>query len=178
MAWTVPPSWSTSQLVTATQMQVLSDDLAYLLNRPNNSIKRDNGSSYTTTSTSFTDLDGTNIKITMSISGSAVLLGFTAVILGGAAVADAGSPYFDFDIDGTRFASAGTDGYFRAGYNSSSAAQAVSNVSMTALVTGLSTGSHTFKVKWKVASGTATLFSGSGSGGSDYIPDFWAVEVA
>lgn len=170
MAWTTPPSWSTSQLVTATQMQVLSDDLSYLLNRPGNAVKRDNGSNYTTTSTSFGDIDGTNLKITLACSGSAVLLAFT----GSCTVTSGSYIMFDFDIDGTRFASAGADGL--------TAHQLInanpSCICMAVIVTGLSAGSHVFKVQWRVSGGTGTLASGNGGAGADYITAFSAVEVA
>src|SRR5262245_61351961 len=170
MAWTTPPSWTTSQLVTATQMQVLSDDLSYLLNRPNSAVKRDNGATYTTTSTSFADIDATNLKITMSISGSAVLLAFTCA----ATLSTTAYMTFDFDVDGTRYGSAGADGI--SSHNFINAIP--KGVTMVALVTGLSTGSHTFKVKYKVNTGTGSVFSGNGVGGADFITCFNAVEVA
>jgi hypothetical protein len=81
---------------------------------------------------------------------------------------------FDFDIDGTRYASAGADGL--AALHPGSLPHVVT---MIALVTGLSAGSHTFKIQWKVLTGgqTGTLRAGNGTGGQDYIPAFWAVEV-
>jgi hypothetical protein len=175
MAWTTPPSWTTSQLVTATQIQVLSDDLSYLLNRPNSAVKRDNGGEYSTSSTSFVDIDATNLKCTLSISGSAVLVGFTGMIFntnGGASVT-----CLDITVDGTRIGSAGGEGL--AGKVQSGAFTPVrESISFVALVTGLSAGSHTFIVQWKANAASATLQSGAAGSNTDYIPHLFAVEVA
>jgi hypothetical protein len=167
--WTSPVTWNPGQVVAASDLNAqLRDNLIYLFTRPQSCIKRDNGASYTTTSTSFVDIDGTNLKITLNISGSAVLLGFT-----GQTTRDSGGaePIFDFLIDSTRYASAGADGLGRVPGN-------IGPFCMTGLATGLAAGSHTFKVQWKVgASGTATLYAGNGTSGQDFIPTFWAIEV-
>ncbi len=160
--WTSPVTWNPGQVVAASDLNAqLRDNLIYLFARPQGVVKRDNGASYTTTSTSFVDIDGTNLKITLNISGSAVLLGFT------------GCGYlaqFDFLIDSTRYASAGADGLVDAG-------GALGPICMIGLVTGLAAGSHTFKVQWKVTGGTGALYAGNGTGGQDFIPTFWASEV-
>jgi hypothetical protein len=106
----------------------------------------------------------------MSISGSAVLLGFT----GAYNLSNTGYVKWDFDVDGSRYASGGADGLISTIYPGNPA-----NISMVALVVGLSAGSHTFKPKWCVSVGTltASLYAGNGVGGSDFLPDFWAVEV-
>jgi hypothetical protein len=173
--WTSPVTWNPGQVVAASDLNAqLRDNLIYLFARPQNVVKRDNGANYTTTSTSFVDIDGTNLKITLNISGGAVLLGFTGVAVGGSIVTNAGPAAFDFLIDSTRYASAGTDGLVA---NANTAYW--NGVSMAALVTGLSAGSHTFKVQWKfLGVGTSSvLCAGNGTGGQDFIPTFWAIEV-
>jgi hypothetical protein len=107
----------------------------------------------------------------MSISGSAVLLGFTGAMI----LSTTGYAKFDFDVDGTRFANGGTDGLTAGNFINGNP----NLITMMALVTGLAAGSHTFKPKWCVSSGaiTGTLFAGNGTGGQDFLPDFWAVEV-
>jgi hypothetical protein len=168
MAWTAPPSFSTGELVPASKMQIISDDLSYLLNRPKGAVLRDNGSNYTTTSTSFVDVDATNLKITITLSGSAVAVGFTGVT----ALDNTGVTYWDIDVDGTRQGAAGTDGLYATNLGTP-------NASMYILVTGLSTGSHTFKLKWKTTSPrTSSLYSGNGVAGQDFITALGAVEVA
>jgi hypothetical protein len=167
MGWTLPATWNPGQVISATDLNThLRDNLNYLFSgRPRQTIKRDNNANYTTTSTSFVDLDATNLSITLNLSGSAVLLLFTAIsTTGGGGVA-----FVDFDIDGTRFAAGGADGLGSLG-NRTGATIAV-------LVTGLSAGNHTFKVKWKANTGAATIYAGSGVAGDDFIPTFSAVEI-
>ncbi len=165
--WTTPPDFVAGTVVTETELDTLSGDLTYLYNRPSDVDKVDNGASYTTTSTSFTDISAPNLGITLSVNSGKVLLLFT-----GTCSATGGQVRFDFDIDGTRYCSAATDGL--TGVTSTNPI----SVSMTALVPGLSAGSHTFKVKWWVTSGqTATLYAGNGVAAQDWIPSFAAIEV-
>jgi hypothetical protein len=168
MGWTTPRTWSTGEVVGATDMNThVRDNLTYLFNRPADVDKVDNAASYTTTSTSFTDINATNLGITMTVASGKVLLLFSGVCS-----VTGGQVRFDFDIDGTRYCSAGTDGL--AGVTSINP----NPICMAALVNGLSAGSHTFKVKWWVTSGqTATLYAGNGVAAQDWIPSFVAIEV-
>jgi hypothetical protein len=166
MAWTTPATWTPGQVITATDLNThLRDNLNFLFSRPNSVIKRDNNANYTTTSTSFVDVDGTNLKITLTITGSVVLLVFTVMASSNAV--------FDILIDSTRYASGGNDGLLATQDASSSRGP----VSAALLITGLSAGAHTFKLQWKAVTGTATLYAGSGVGNTDFIPTLWAVEV-
>ncbi len=166
MAWTTPATWTPGQVITATDLNThLRDNLNFLLSRPNSVIKRDNNANYTTTSNSFVDVDGTNLKITLTITGSVVLLGFTVMATS--------NVIFDILIDSTRYASGGIDGLMATVDASSNRAP----VSATLLITGLSAGGHTFKLQWKAVTGTAILYSGSGVANFDFISSLWAVEV-
>ena len=153
MPWTAPPTFTPGQVVTATDLNTyLRDNPSYLVARPGQSIKRDNGAAYTTTSDVMTDIDGTNLSITLVMAGSAVLVSFSAMIN------QSGTPQvprFDFTIDGVLW-SAATRGilfhlensqYWDIGY------------SYTVLVTGLTPGTHVFKPQWRrnAASGTCSL---------------------
>jgi hypothetical protein len=167
-AYSTLPTVSAGEVISSSGWgNLVKADIEYLFNRPADVDKVDNAASYTTTSTSFTDINATNLGITMTVASGKVLLLFTGVVS-----MTGGTTRFDFDIDGTRYCSAGTDGL--AGLTSVNAA----TVSMCALVTGLSAGSHTFKVKWWVTSGqTATLYAGNGVAAQDWIPSFAAIEV-
>src|SRR5713226_7938382 len=102
MGWSTPPTFVTGQLVGATDLNTyVRDNTNYLLARPKNAIKRDNNANYTSTSTSFVDIDGTNLVIVLATSGTTVLLNFQGVYTynGGTYVTAA----FDFNIDGTRY---------------------------------------------------------------------------
>ncbi len=169
-AWTTPATWAASQLVTATDLNVqMRDNLGYLFARPQAVVKRDNNANYTTTSGTFVDIDSTNLKITLTISGSTVLLAFV-----GTFVHSGNNIFLDIDVDGARVGSAGGSGLAGASFSTPGNQ---TTIPLIILVTGLAPGAHTFKVQWAVSAGTGTLFSGSGTGGQDYIPVFSAVEV-
>src|SRR5258708_27216246 len=171
MAWTTPPTFTKGQLVAASDLNsYVKDNTNYLLNRPQNNIKRDANGGYSTTSTSFVDVDATNLAITLTISGSAIAFGFDGWITG----ATTGQTEFDVTIDGTRYASGGTDGWI----GMSDTSPILGQISGTGLATGLSAGSHTLKLQWRNRTGnTSAMAAGSGTAGQDFLVHFWAVEV-
>src|SRR5258705_10834049 len=106
MPWSTPPTFTSGQVITATDLNTyVRDNTNYLLSRPKNAVKRDNNANYNTTSATFVDIDGTNLSITLSINGSAVLLAFSGTVN-----SSSNQPSFDFTVDGTRVGSAGGDG--------------------------------------------------------------------
>ena len=150
MPWTAPPTFTPGQVVTATDLNTyLRDNPSYLFTRPNGVIKRLNAANYSTTSTSFVDIDGTNLAVTLALTGSAVLVTFIGKSVSAHTPGD-----HDFTIDGARFANT-TRGL--AGINSSDVF-----MSYCVLVTGLSAGSHVFKPQWKITpAADAYLYSDS-----------------
>lgn len=168
MPFVTVPDFVAGNVVTETQMDTLGGNETYLFNgRPNSVIKRDNGASYTTTSATFTNIDGTNLTVTMTISSGKALVTFQGVCL-----MTGGTTYFDFTVDGTRYGSAGADGL------TAITSTSKQSVGFTVVVSGLSDGSHTFTLQWKVTSGqTATLYSGNGVATEDFIVCFDVIEV-
>src|SRR5215475_4560022 len=145
MGWTSPPSWVAGNVIGATDLNTyVRDNTNYLLARPKTVIKRDNNANYTTTSTSFVDIDGTNLAASITISGSVLLMGFVGVVSPGGILAN--YPWFDFTIDGTRYASAGADGLIRSTSTTSGGIQDTP-VCILGIATGLSAGAHTVKVQ-------------------------------
>lgn len=174
MAWSTPPTWTPGQLVGATDMAILSNDLTYLLNRPSQTIKRDNNATYVTSSTTFVDIDGTNLSITATLSGSAVLVSFTACGVSGTGVSG-NTICLDLSVNGTRMGSAGTDGITSAVIATNTGTQLLG---FTVVVTGLSAGANTFKPQWKALTAAAlNLYAGNGTGGADFIPVFSVAEI-
>ncbi len=173
MAWTTPDTRSAGDVLSAANYNTyLRDNLNYLFSgRPKFAILRDNGASYTTTSLTFLDVDGTNLKGTLTVSGTAVLLGFNCAMVG---LNIRG--YFDFAVDGTRLGAAGLNGIIR---QTEGNGGGDGGVSLIALVTGLSLGAHTFTIQWRAhTAGTLTMYAGNGTAGQDFIPHFWGIEVA
>lgn len=153
--WTTPPTFVAGRVISPADIATyfFGND-SYLLNRPVTARIRNNAGAYSTSSTTFVDIDATNLSITLAMSGSAVLLTFSAnTRLSGTDVA----PMFDFVIDGVRYATGFTQGMGQM--------TAISNtkpgpINVWALVTGLSAASHTFKPQWAVPSaGTSGIES-------------------
>jgi hypothetical protein len=163
--WHTPATWTVGQLVTATNLnEQLRDNLEFLKTPPTSLYNLNQGSDYTTTSTSFVDVDATNLSLTINTAGGDVLIVFLGFGAGSARL------YFDIAIDGVRMA--GDDGFFSAVQNSNGP------LTLVALKQGLSAGSHTFKLQWKVNSGTGTLYAGAGTSGFDVHPQFFVREVS
>jgi hypothetical protein len=164
MTWTTPQTWVAGSVVSAAQLnEQLRDNLTYLLSRPHQRIIRNAG--YSTTSTSFVDIDSTNLSITLTLSSGAVLVGLEANVS-----YDAGGgsrPVFDITIDGARYANAVATGL--GGITGPSGAF-TAHLSFTVLVVGLTVGSHVFRPVWR------NSVTGATSLVSPVV--FWALEVA
>lgn len=128
-------------------------------------------SDYTTTSTSFTDIDATDLNLTFTTGGGDVLVGFTGECTSNTLNEQI---YFELSVDGT--ALAGDDGLTVVSLASNTGN--AQNASFVVRVTGLSADQHIFKLQWKTGSGTATLHAGAGTAGYDTHPRFWAKEIA
>jgi len=178
--WTPPKDWQTGAVVTAAEMNTyISNNLLALKNRVSAQYRLAEATDYSTTSTSFVDVDATRLALTLETTGGHLLVGFHGVVrtFNGMGV------YFDVDIDGTRVG--GDDGITMTEANETYSAQ---NLSFVRLVTGIEAGSHTVKLQWKKATSTANavvLYAG----GSSHIstvgqtvegmmhPQFWVLEV-
>lgn len=162
--WRQPVTWSVGQLVTATNLnEQLRDNLEFLKTPPTALYTVNQASDYTTTSTSFVDVDATNLSLTIATAGGDVLIVFMGYGGGTARL------YLDVAIDSVRMA--GDDGFLAAvsGVNTP--------ITLVALKQGLTAGSHTFKLQWKVNSGTGTLYAGAGTAGLDTHPLFFVREI-
>jgi hypothetical protein len=173
MAWTTPKTWSSEPLTSTDMNTYIRDNQNHLYNRLEAyaSANVDEVSDYTTTSTTFEDVDATEGKFqhTITTNGGPVKVGFSGVTLNPGT--NGRYAFFDIDVDGSRWA--GDDGITR-GDKDQDERQIVS---FTALITGLSAGSHVFKLQWKVNAGTLTLYAGAGSSDGDLKPQFWVAEA-
>jgi hypothetical protein len=173
MGWTSPSTRVTGELITAAIWNSdITDNLSYLNIRPSDTSLINEASDYTTTSTSFVDIDATDMAVTITTNGGDVLVVFNADLnigTGGITL----WAYFDITIDGTR---QGNDDGLRV-YSCNDGTD-IGMVSIVYLATGLSAGSHTFKVQWKKkGTGTLTLYAGAGTTSYDVHPFLFAKEV-
>lgn len=167
--WTTPKTWNTGDPLTASDMNThIRDNLEYLKSPVTASYKANEAADYQTTSTSFVYVDGTNLALTITTTGGLVMVGF----VGSLAVSASVNVNMDIEVDGVR--QGGDDGYFA--YNTNTLE---GQVGFVIPISGLSAGSHTFKLMWKTASGTATMRAGAGtSTGRDVHPVFSVREVS
>jgi hypothetical protein len=162
-----------NELVTADLLNAhLRDNLNALKSPPTTTYELDQGSNYTTTSGSFTDVDGAGSELTLSvtISGTEVMVGFFGVV-----TADAGpkNVHFNVAVDGTNVAA--DDGIIGAQIQAASEKETVGFVR---ILKGLTPGARSFALRWKTNGATATLFAGAGSAQADHHPQFWVREVS
>ncbi len=169
MTWTTPKTWAVDELVTASMLNThLRDNLTALKTPPSAHYEVDESSDYTTTSTSFEDVDGTNLSLTITTNGGDVMAGFVGSV---AHSLSANPIYFNVAVDGDD--QAGDDGllYVMPGTSGTLA-------SFVTLLAGLSAGEHTIALRWRVNNGTGTLWAGAGTTYRDVHPQFWVREVS
>lgn len=123
---------------------------------------------YTTTSTTFVDVDATNLALTITTGARKVMIGLSA---GATHNTNATNLFLDVAVDGTRQGSATTG----LAYLTVSTAGHTYNPSFTYLSNTLTAGSHTFKLQWCTNAGQATLYGGTTA---PALPlTFWVQEI-
>jgi hypothetical protein len=151
-SWTTMNDLATDDLVTEADMDAIRGNIEYLLAPPSGTCSRE--TTTTTTSTSFVDVDATNQAITITTAGGHVQVTFNVVM----ELVASGSLYLDIDQDGSR--AGGANGLIYQGYLAGDHQREAITVSW--LFEDLEAGSHTFKLQWKVNTGTVTFYWGKG----------------
>lgn len=152
MAWTAPITWAAAQLVSATDLNThIRDNENFLYTRfPVQQALVTNAGNYTTTSTSFVDVDATNLILTITpATGTVVIMAFLT-----ASLAVTGTVYFDLILDSTTRYSASASGSAFLNIGGSNQAP----VTIFGRFSGLSNTAHTFKLQWKVSASTGTIY--------------------
>jgi len=151
MAWTAPKTWTAEVLTSSDLNTHLRDNLLALKDPPDNFYDIYNATDLTFTTTSFADLDSTNLSLAVTSFGGDLLVTFMADVTQSAGVA-----YFSFDLDGVTVNSA-NDGIGR------SETAAANIIFVSWWFRGVAAGAHTIKVKCKVSTGTLTVYRGQAS---------------
>lgn len=169
MSWTTPKTFVTGESLSAADLNTnVKDNTNALKSPPSDDYVVDEVANYTTASTSFVDVDGTNLSLSITTTGGDVMIGFAGAASNSG---DNNGVYLDVEIDGNLFAD--DDGILAV----TAGANYLSNMSFVVVATGLSPGSHTFKLQWKTTAGTSTMWAGAGTANLDVHPRFWIREI-
>lgn len=157
MAWTNPRSWSTNELLTASLLNThLRDNLLALKNPPTNVFFP--VADYTTSSTTFVDIDPTNLSRTITTTGGDVLIGFYAPMN----ISNSSSQYM------VRLLRNGVVIAFVLRSNTAT----IHPASFLMLNTPVPAGTWTYKLQWAVTGNGVQMY-----GAGNNTPEFWIREV-
>lgn len=173
--WTQPATWSVNQLVTADDLNThLRDNLEFLKSPPTGSYLANEATDYSTTSTTFVDVDSAKFAYTLDTEGGDIMIGwFGSVRLSQV------DRYFYFDVlVNTLGRVGGDDGLIVCRNPSVTINNRTIAVSFVFLLRSVPAGTHTFKLQWKVDGASATLYSGAATSLLDVHPQFWVREVS
>lgn len=159
--WTQPRTWNVGELTTAALMnQHLRDNLDWLKSPPLGSYTAP--TSIAITSTSLADI---LTPITISSSGGAFLVGFQACT---STSTSSVNLVFDLHVDGVS-----QGGGLGIAYFTGTGSGTNFNPSFVFYVSPKAVGSHTFKLRAAVSTGSATIYATS----AGYNTQFWVREI-
>jgi len=186
MSWTTPKTWTAGNTLTAAELnEQVRDNLTFLNAKPSDIYVLNEASDYSTTSSTFVDVDGTNLSLSITTGGGDLLVWFSGTV-----AADAGVPayiYLDVDVNGSRIG--GDDGVVMVASNTGGVISQYQgdkwkNIVLLRLLSGLGAGTHTLSLQWKVlgtSGATARLYAGAGTaiayGSVDIHPQFGVREL-
>lgn len=163
-----PRTFTTGELITKTILDAEIRDNIGALKSPGSGYSLiDEAADYSSTSTTFVNIDGTDLSLTIVTAGGILMAYFTGTVY---QVATTVRGYFDITVDGTRQAL--DDGFV--------VAEVTANprfICFAVPLIGVAAGSHTFAVQWKVNAGTIGMYAGAGTASFDVHPRFVVVET-
>lgn len=169
MAWTTPQTWAAGNPITDTELnREVRDNLNALKAPPTDSYSADEASDWSTSSTSFVAIDGTDLSLSITTTGGDIFVHFH----GNVAASVGANIYFQLVLDGVGVV--GDDGHIAVNTGSGAPGRPVS---FSRLLTSVAAGAHTIFINWKTSAGTATLYGGAGTSGGDLHPQFFAREI-
>jgi hypothetical protein len=175
MAYTDVPTLVDGERFTQNEANLYIRDNLEAIRNPPTAVYITSGRStnYSTNSTSFVDVDSTNMALTISATGNGaggvgvVGIGFCGTVYGSAQI------YFRILENG--FPLNEDDGIVTSDYIAASGG--VRPVSFLHFQ-GASRDTYIYKLQWKVASGTGELMANVGTSGRDCKAIFWAREMS
>lgn len=162
MAYTTPKTWAVDEVLGATDMNTYVRDNIAALKDPPSAIYDGGTLTHTTTSSTFADVDADNLKLSVTITGDTVLIGFVGEC---SSASQASTLGLDITVNGVSVT--GGEGVIRSHYLQTGETE---NVSFVWRETGLVAGKKEFRLQFRRAglSGTVKLYS----------TQFWVAEVS
>ena len=154
--WATPVTWAVYDDLTASLMNAQLRDKLNALHTPAGAYSLIDEADYTTTSTSFVDIDSTDLAHTFTSGGGIIIASFTGSFLQLSGL-NTTKNYLNLMVDGADFFGGDGIGFFI------TVNPVVAMVSFNVPIYGLAAGSHTIKMRWKVSTGTLTLYAGTGT---------------
>jgi len=153
MVWTEPAEWEVGDVLTDERLNEEIRDNLLALKDPPNALYTLAGN-YTTTSTTFVDVDGTNLALTVTPAGTKVIIILNLVL-----EHDTSLAITTFDILKTGVSiSPGALGIGSVRHQNTTNPSKLIPFTRVLTVTGLTANtSVTFKLQWKTSGGTATI---------------------
>jgi hypothetical protein len=157
--WTAPKTWNIGELVTADALnQHVRNNLEYLVNQPVVGTYQSSGAAYTTTSTSDVLVNSSlSLSVPITLGRALVFCSFRATVSNPSFVFSVITLYVDGNAGNLLTMHSGT-----------------AYTSLLFPVTGLSAGTHTFDIRWRLTSGG---YSASLWRGIEYPLSFWVMEM-
>jgi hypothetical protein len=145
MPWNTPRTWLPGEVVTASLLNAqLRDNLNQLLaGRPLAYVCRTGSADYSTSSSSFVNVDATNLALTLTLNGSRALVVATALIAGSL---NNSICYLDWIVDGSARAG-GTNGLVQSALGTTGTV--FQTATALAVFSGLAPGAHTFTLQYR-----------------------------
>jgi hypothetical protein len=151
MTWTFPKTWFAGELVTADLLNThLRDNLNALHARPK-AVYKDNACSYSTSSTTFVDVDSNNLTLSIDTTGGDVL------VLANVTVSITGSAWTDrvnLSVTCDGVLATVRPQVTRYGSNDNKI-----NLSLIAIVSDLTIFTHDFVLRWSVTGATSVTMT-------------------
>jgi hypothetical protein len=174
MPWTDPITYVANERLTGAQMnEALRDNMLALKYPPTASyIAKGRTADYSTTSTSFTAVDSTNMALSITTTGNGsggnadVMIGLCGTVY------SAGSIRIYFQILEDGVALNADDGLLV------SEGSGVRPVGFMFLRANATPATHVYTLNWKVGSGTGFLLAGAGTSTRNCVSQFWVREVS
>ena len=148
MAWTTPKTdWTTGELVSASDMNSIGENLA-ALKQPVMAVGTTTQQISVGSNRPFANIDSTNLNLTITTAGGDVLVHFHGSIKHSRS--QAAAALFDITVDGQRVGGGDgileckIDGYYHI-------------ACFTRLIQNLNAGSHTFAIQWREHRGGASV---------------------